>query len=134
MIDHAADGEDVEQAQVQVGGHEAGRPGNGRPGQQRTQQHQDRREHEQALVRLGGDDVLLAEDLQHVGHGLRPAVPAAGAHGAVAALQEAGDLALHPGEDDGAQGHDDEHERGHDRRGGDVHRRVRHAAVARECS
>jgi hypothetical protein len=59
-------------------------------------EHDRRREHRRAARPPERDQVLLREELDAVGDRLRPAVPAAGVHRAVAALDVAGDLALEP--------------------------------------
>ena len=70
------DRHDVEQAEVQIAQHQVTRDGDGDPQQQSRNKDRDRREPIHAPVRPRGEDVLLGDELQRVGDGLKRAVKA----------------------------------------------------------
>src|SRR5690606_35607473 len=83
-----SDGQDIQQAGVDIGQHDFRAEGNHRPGRQRGHQGDDRRENIQDLVGLAGHDDFLGEKFEHVRKRLQqaavadPGGPEANVHGA----------------------------------------------------
>ena len=67
------DGEDVEDADIDVGDRPARVDRDHRPGRDRQHRRDQRRQQEHALVGAGRDDRLLEDELQQVGEGLQQA-------------------------------------------------------------